>query len=430
MVAFGLQQPAGVGQGLWGISHSPTVASVHAGWWRHGTARRLDSHDVVVVGARCAGAATAMLLARQGFDVVARRPGRPAERHAVDPRPLPRRRRAARPLGPARRRPRQRRAADPLGRPSTFPTAASTRQEIKDRAGVDHLARAPPPRPRRDPAAPPPRRRAPTVQTGVSVTGTLTDATGRVTGVALRDRDGPHEPCSRRASSSAPTASGPASPAASAARTIERAPDRASTTYTYVAGLDADGFEFHVGRPGLRRRVPDPRRRGQRLDLPARRPPPASATPTGSERLPRRCSRARRRRSPSASRPARITSPIRTAVGLPNHVLEAAGPGWALVGDAGYHRDPITGHGITDAFRDAELLARRSAALHGEAPRRRAGAYAAERDRRSPRSSTSPAAGEFPPLERSSSSRSSSLLIDAEAMARQLPVPEPIRAAA
>jgi flavin-dependent dehydrogenase len=29
-----------------------------------------------------------------------------------------------------------------------------------------------------------------------------------------------------------------------------------------------------------------------------------------------------------------------------------------LVGDAGYHRDPITGHGITDAFRDAELLAR------------------------------------------------------------------------
>jgi 2-polyprenyl-6-methoxyphenol hydroxylase-like FAD-dependent oxidoreductase len=27
------------------------------------------------------------------------------------------------------------------------------------------------------------------------------------------------------------------------------------------------------------------------------------------------------------------------------------------VGDAGYHRDPITGHGISDAYRDAELLA-------------------------------------------------------------------------
>lgn len=33
------------------------------------------------------------------------------------------------------------------------------------------------------------------------------------------------------------------------------------------------------------------------------------------------------------------------------------GPGWALVGDAGYHRDPITAQGITDAFRDAELVA-------------------------------------------------------------------------
>ena len=33
------------------------------------------------------------------------------------------------------------------------------------------------------------------------------------------------------------------------------------------------------------------------------------------------------------------------------------GPGWALVGDAGYFKDPITTHGITDALRDAELLA-------------------------------------------------------------------------
>ena len=35
----------------------------------------------------------------------------------------------------------------------------------------------------------------------------------------------------------------------------------------------------------------------------------------------------------------------------------SVGPGWALVGDAGYFRDPITAHGITDALRDAELLA-------------------------------------------------------------------------
>ncbi len=34
------------------------------------------------------------------------------------------------------------------------------------------------------------------------------------------------------------------------------------------------------------------------------------------------------------------------------------GPGWALVGDAGYWKDPISAHGLTDALRDAELLAR------------------------------------------------------------------------
>jgi 2-polyprenyl-6-methoxyphenol hydroxylase-like FAD-dependent oxidoreductase len=44
-------------------------------------------------------------------------------------------------------------------------------------------------------------------------------------------------------------------------------------------------------------------------------------------------------------------------IGLPNHIRHPVGPGWALVGDAGYHRDAITGHGISDAFRDAELLA-------------------------------------------------------------------------
>ena len=40
----------------------------------------------------------------------------------------------------------------------------------------------------------------------------------------------------------------------------------------------------------------------------------------------------------------------------PNFFRRPFGPGWALVGDAGYHRDFITGLGITDAFRDAELL--------------------------------------------------------------------------
>lgn len=41
---------------------------------------------------------------------------------------------------------------------------------------------------------------------------------------------------------------------------------------------------------------------------------------------------------------------------VPNFYRCPYGPGWALVGDAGYHKDPCTAQGISDAFRDAELL--------------------------------------------------------------------------
>jgi flavin-dependent dehydrogenase len=44
--------------------------------------------------------------------------------------------------------------------------------------------------------------------------------------------------------------------------------------------------------------------------------------------------------------------------GLPGYLRRPAGPGWALVGDAGYFKDPLSTHGMSDALRDAELLAR------------------------------------------------------------------------
>jgi 2-polyprenyl-6-methoxyphenol hydroxylase-like FAD-dependent oxidoreductase len=47
---------------------------------------------------------------------------------------------------------------------------------------------------------------------------------------------------------------------------------------------------------------------------------------------------------------------FRGTADLPNFFRQAHGEGWALVGDAGYHKDPILAQGITDAFRDAELL--------------------------------------------------------------------------
>jgi flavin-dependent dehydrogenase len=42
---------------------------------------------------------------------------------------------------------------------------------------------------------------------------------------------------------------------------------------------------------------------------------------------------------------------------LPGYFRKPYGPGWALVGDAGYHKDPITAFGISDAFRDAQAVA-------------------------------------------------------------------------
>jgi menaquinone-9 beta-reductase len=54
----------------------------------------------------------------------------------------------------------------------------------------------------------------------------------------------------------------------------------------------------------------------------------------------------------------RIVSRPLGFAGEPGFLKRSHGPGWALVGDAGYFKDPITSHGITDAFRDAEILAR------------------------------------------------------------------------
>lgn len=48
---------------------------------------------------------------------------------------------------------------------------------------------------------------------------------------------------------------------------------------------------------------------------------------------------------------------LRAFPGLPGYVRKPYGKGWALVGDAGFFRDPITAHGMTDALRDAGLLA-------------------------------------------------------------------------
>ena len=87
----------------------------------------------------------------------------------------------------------------------------------------------------------------------------------------------------------------------------------------------------------------------------------------------------------AADRVRAATAPagVRTFAGRPGFVRRSWGAGWALVGDAGYWKDPLSAHGLTDALRDAELLARAVVgAAGGEARLEQALAeYQATRDR-------------------------------------------------
>jgi 2-polyprenyl-6-methoxyphenol hydroxylase-like FAD-dependent oxidoreductase len=73
----------------------------------------------------------------------------------------------------------------------------------------------------------------------------------------------------------------------------------------------------------------------------------SGTTPTGATLAPGFADRLR-----DAKREARFAG-----AAVPNYFRKPYGPGWALVGDAGYNRDFITGQGIMDAFHDAELCA-------------------------------------------------------------------------
>ena len=63
--------------------------------------------------------------------------------------------------------------------------------------------------------------------------------------------------------------------------------------------------------------------------------------------------------APEVAERIRAAKRVAPFAGTPvtNFFRKPYGPGWALVGDAGYNKDPITAQGISDAFRDAELCA-------------------------------------------------------------------------
>ncbi|HET9420638.1 MAG TPA: NAD(P)/FAD-dependent oxidoreductase [Nocardioides sp.] len=338
-----------------------------------------EHHDVIVVGARNAGAATAMLLARAGHDVLVLDRSKPTtdtnSTHALS-------RGGVVQLDKWGLLDKVVASGAPRIRDVSFHLPGETiRHEVRDRAGVDFLLA-----PRRfvldDLVAREAVAAGARLDTGARVLGVTRDAAGRATGVTVRGRLGAVRQISARLVIGADGIHSKVASSVGAEIVEEHAPSGACL-YTYVSGVEWDGFELYIGDRAFGGVFPTHDGEAAVFMI---RPVDEFAGVMGAGRARTAMWLAELRGAlPTLAerlRPGRVTGGMRGYVGLPNQVRRAAGPGWALVGDAGYHRDPVTGHGMTDAFRHAELLAEATDAwLSGSTGEAAAMAgYARERD--------------------------------------------------
>jgi flavin-dependent dehydrogenase len=307
--------------------------------------------DVVVIGARCAGAATAMLLARSGHRVLVVDRGRygtdTLSTHALMRAGVVQLQRwnvltsviAA--------------GTTPVRQATFFYGDESLSVPVKPRDGIDALYA-----PRRyvldrllvDAAG----AAGADIVYGVRLTGLLRAESGGVTGVVLEDESGRVH---RVASRIVVGADGMRSTVArlAGAQTYRVGAHASGTMYGHWSGLEADGYGWYFV-PGLSAGA-IPTNDGQ-VCVSISVPGPAFA-----RLFPHQPDQAFRqllaRVAPALGKQIERAGPARLH-GFPGQAgfyRRAHGPGWALVGDAGYFKDPLTAHGITDALRDAQLLA-------------------------------------------------------------------------
>jgi 2-polyprenyl-6-methoxyphenol hydroxylase-like FAD-dependent oxidoreductase len=331
-------------------------------------------HDVIVVGTRAAGAATAMLLARSGLDVLAvdraAFPSDTVSTHQVQV-----------PGGAALRR---WGLLDRLDTPAaSHATFDQTRIDGPVLRGgfpaVDGVAAVHSPRRTRLDALLVEAARA----AGAEVrerfaVDELTFEGGRVTGI----RGGGHGgPVVTERAALVVGADGKHSTVARAVSAAAYSEQPAATVacYTYWSGLPVDGGEMHA----LPRRAVGAWPTDDGLTMTYLAWPSAEferfRPAVEANAMATLLATGLGERVGAATRAERW----RATPDVPNRFRAPSGPGWALVGDAGLVMDPITGQGISHAFRDAEALSRAVVAgLGGAEPLDRAlAAYGRERDR-------------------------------------------------
>ena len=334
--------------------------------------------DAVVVGARVAGASTALLLARAGLRVLvvdrARRGSDTLSTHALMRGGVLQLRRwgvldrVAATGAPPVRRVTFHYGADPV--PVTLKPSAGVdalyapRRTVLDALLVDAAEEA-----------------GARILFGTTVIDLACDAAGRVTGVVLRDHGGTTW-CEKARLVVGADGRGSVVAARVAAPTVAAGAHSAAYAYGYWPAGDLDGYHWYYGDGLSAGAIPT----NDGLACVFVGGPVATVGAPTRHRRPLAVQRDLLARIDGGL--VELTAPppagaVRVFRGLPGRLRRPYGPGWALVGDSGWWKDPLSTHGITAALYDAELLA--AAVVAGSASDRAAdralAGYQERRDR-------------------------------------------------